>query len=170
MHGLSPLTNIVLALLAAVGIVPVLAQPWFAAAVDSNDGFQGPVELMGEAIGRWFGSSGTTATGAEVLATGEAVLLAVVAATVVLVLAMLVPGLRMSVRSLVRLLPFAAPVVVLVLIVSEASSSAVEPRWGAFAALAVATFMASSAYNAGDMPVPKPASGGHRPPTPPPYG
>lgn len=158
--------NVFLAILAAVGITPLLAQPWFAAAVDSNDGgMQGSVELMGEAIGRWFGSSGTTATGAEVMTGGELVLMGFVAVTVALVLAMLVPGMRMSVRSLVRSIPLAAPVVVAVQIVAEASSAAVEPRWGAFAAFALTTFMASSAYNAGDMRIPKPAPKGYRPPT-----
>ena len=168
-RGFSPQINIILTLLAAFGLFPLLSQPWFAAAVDSNDGFQGSVELMGEAIGRWFTAQGTTATGSEALTNGKTALILVVGATLLLAVALLLPPLRDSARGLVRTIPLAAPLMVLVSIISEAAASSVEPRWGAFATLALMTFMASAAFNAGEMRVRKTPVGPYRPPVPPTY-
>ncbi len=138
MRGFSPLINVVLTCLAAIAVVPVLGLPWFAGAIDSNDGNQGQTELMGEALARWFGQQGTTSTGTEVLAALEMALLAVTALTALLALAMLVPGLRSSLRGTMKLVPLAAPLIVLV-------------------ALALTVFMASAGQQAGEMREPKPA-------------
>ena len=151
MRGLSPLFNILLTCLAAGAMVPVLAMPWFAGAIDSNDGNQGQVELMGEAIGRWFTDTGMTSTGAAVLGGMESAILGVALLTALLALLMLVPPMRASLRGLVKLLPLAAPVVVLVAILIEAGPAGVEPRYGAFVALALTVFMASAAQQAGEM-------------------
>jgi hypothetical protein len=135
-----------------MGVMPVLGLPWVAEAVDSNDGHQGAVELMGEAFGRWFTASGVTGTGNEVLAAnGRHALMAVCLVSALLAVAMLAPGLRMHMRGLVKLVPVAAPLIVLVLILSEAHRAEVEPRWGAFAALVLTVFMASAAIQAGEM-------------------
>lgn len=157
MRAFTPLINIFLTCVAAVAVAPVLAMPWFAGAVDSNDGNQGQVELMGEAIGRWFSGSGTTSTGAAVLGTMESVILATVAVSALLALAMLAPPMRASVRGLVKLIPMATPLAVLVAIVMEAGSAGVEPRYGAFVALALSVFLASAANQAGEMREKKPA-------------
>ena len=158
MRGFSPLINIFLTCVAAVAVVPVLGLPWFAGAPDTNDGNQGQIELMGEAIGRWFTGDGTTSTGAEALTSLETALLAVVTGTVVLALAMLLPPLRSSLSALTKMLPVAAPVLVLGAIVAESSSAGVEPRYGAFVALAATAFMASAAQQAGEMREPKRAA------------
>ena len=164
-RGLSPLMNILLTCLAAGALTPVLGMPWFGSAVDSNDGHQGSIELMAEAIARWFGAAGTTATGADSLTGMESALMLVVVATAVLALAMLVPSLRGYLRGTVKLLPLAAPVLVLAAILLEAGPAGVEPRYGAFVALALTIFMASAAQQAGEMrekkkPAPKPYSPG----------
>ncbi len=157
MRGFSPLINVVLTCLAAIAVVPVLGLPWFAGAIDSNDGNQGQTELMGEALARWFGQQGTTSTGTEVLAALEMALLAVTALTALLALAMLVPGLRSSLRGTMKLVPLAAPLIVLVALLAESSDAGVEPRFGAFVALALTVFMASAGQQAGEMREPKPA-------------
>ena len=162
-RGFSPLINIFLTCLAAVAVVPVLGFAWFASAVDSNDGTQGSVELMAEAVARWFTASGATSTGAEVLTSGESVLLAVAGATALLALLMLIPGLRIHLRGVVKLVPLAGPVVVLALILSEAAAAGVEPRYGAFVALALTVFLASAANQAGEMREPKAAPQPYKP-------
>jgi hypothetical protein len=164
-RGLSPLINILLTCVAAGAVAPVLGMPWFGAAVDSNDGHQGQVELMGEAFGRWFTTGGDTTTGADALNGLETALLAVVAASALLALAMLIPPLRSSLRGSVKLVPLAAPLIVLIGIVVEAGPAGVEPRRGAFVALALTVFLVSAAQQAAEMrekkkPVPKPYSPG----------
>lgn len=151
MRGFSPPINIFLTCLAGLALVPVLGLPWFAGAMDTDNGNQGQIELMAEAIGRWFTGAGSTATGTEVLGGLEIALLGVAVVTVLLAVLMLAPPLRMSLRAIVKVLPIAAPVLVLVAIVAEAGASGTEPRYGAFLALAVTAFMASCAHQAGDM-------------------
>ena len=161
MRGFSPIINILLTCVVAGALSPVLGMPWFGAAVDSNDGNQGSIELMGEAIGRWFTGTGSTTTGTETIGALGTATVAIAAGTALLALLMLIPALRTSLRGLVKALPIAAPVLVLVAIVAEASSAAVEPRYGAFVALALTIFLVSAAQQAGEMrekkkPAPKP--------------
>ena len=157
MRGFSPLINVFLTCLAALAVVPVLGLPWFAGAVDSNDGYQGQVELLGEAIARWFTQQGATSTGVDVLTWAESALMGIAAVTAVLALGMLVPPLRSGIRGLVKLLPLAAPLVVVAAIVVEARHAEVEPRYGAFVMLALTVFMACAAQQAGEMREPKSA-------------
>jgi hypothetical protein len=156
-RAFSPLINIFLTCVAAVAVVPVLGLPWFGAAVDSNDGNQGQVELIGEAFARWFSNEGATATGTDTLTWAKTALLAVVAASALLALSMLVAPLRGQMRGLVKALPLAAPVIVLAGIISEANAVGVEPRYGSFAALALTGLLASAANQAGEMRESKPA-------------
>lgn len=151
-RGFSPLINILLTCVAAAATLPVLAMPWFAGAIDTNEsGNQGQVELMGEAIGRWFTSQGLTSTGAEVLTSLETALLAVAGVTAFLALLMLIPPLRSTLRGLVKLVPLAAPIIVLAAILVESRHAEVEPRYGAFVGLALSVFLASAAQQAGEM-------------------
>lgn len=150
-RGFSPQINILFTCLAAACVVPLLGTAWFAKAVDSNDGYQGSVELMAEAVARWFTAAGATTAGADVLTRAEAALLGVAALTVLLALAMLVSPLRNSVRGVLKTLPLAAPAIVVVSILAEAHRAEVEPRWGAFATLALTVFLATSAGQAGEL-------------------
>ena len=150
-RGFSPQLNILLTFIAAIAIVPVLGLPWFGDAIDSNDGYQGQIELMGEAIARWFGQDGVTTTGVATLGAAETALLAICGLTALLTLMMLIPAMRSSLRGVLKMLPFAAPLVVVVAIISEAHRSEIEPRWGAFAALALTGVMASAAAQAAEM-------------------
>ena len=156
-RAFTPLINILLTCVAAVAVAPVLDMPWFGGAIDSNDGHQGDVELMGEAIGRWFTHTGSTTTGAEALTGMETAIVAIAGLSALLALAMLVPPLRASIRGVVKLVPLVAPLVVLTAILIEAAPADVEPRYGAFVALALTVFMASAANQAGEMREKKPA-------------
>ena len=165
MRAFSPLINIFLTCVSAVAMTPVLTMPWFSRAVDSNDGTQGSVELMGEAIGRWFTDTGTTATGAAALGSMETAIVVVAGVSALLALGMLAPPLRAGIRGIVKILPLATPLVVLVAIVAEAGPQGVEPRYGAFVALALSVFLATAAQQAGEMrekkkPAPRPYSSG----------
>ena len=158
--------NIVMTCLVAGALLPVLDMPWFAAAVNSNDGFQGSIELMGEAIRRWFTDTGATTTGADTLGSLGTALLGVAAATALLALAMLVPALRASTRHLLKVLPPAAPLIALAGILAESGAAGTEPRYGAFVALALTVLLASAAHQAAEMrekkAAPKPYSQGAR--------
>ena len=166
MRGFSPLLNILLTCLVAGALVAVLEMPWFATAVNSNDGFQGSIELMGEGIRRWFTDTGTTATGTDMLGSLGTALLGVAAATALLALAMLIPALRSATRHLLKMLPLAAPLIVLAAVLSESGAASVEPRYGAFVALALTVLLASAAQQAAEMrekkAAPKPYSPGAR--------
>ena len=158
--------NIVLTCVVAGALLPVLDLPWFAAAVNSNDGFQGSIELMGEALRRWFTDAGATTTGADTIGSLGTVLLGVCAATALLALAMLVPALRSSTRHLLKMLPLAAPLITLAAILAESGAANVEPRYGAFVALALTVVLVSAANQAAEMrekkTAPKPYSPGAR--------
>lgn len=151
MRGFSPLINVLLTILAAATVFPLLGKPWFAGAMDTNDGNQGSIELMGEAIGRWFTAQGATSTGADVLSSGGSLLLAACGVTVVLTLGMLIPGLRANLRGVLKMVPVAAPLIVVASILSQAAAAGVEPRWGGFATLAMTLFMASAAGQAAEL-------------------
>jgi hypothetical protein len=163
-RAFSPVINVFLTCLAALAAVPVLGLPWFGPAIDSNDGFQGQLELMGEALARWFGSAGATTTGTAVLTWAESALVGVVGATALLALAMLIAPLRGQLRGLLKALPMAAPVVVLAGMIGESHRPDVEPRFGAFVALALTVFLVSAANQAADVretkPAPKPYTPG----------
>jgi hypothetical protein len=158
--------NIVLTCLAAGSILLALDMPWFATAVNSNDGYQGSIELMGEGMRRWFTDAGATTTGTDSIGSLGTALLGVAAATALLALAMLLPALRSTSRHLLKMLPLAAPVIALAAILSESGAAGVEPRYGAFAALALTVLLASAAQQAAEMRekkvAPKPYSPGAR--------
>lgn len=167
MRQLSPQTNIILALLAAIGVPVTLGLPWYARAsvAATDDGSGGSVEAAFAAIARWFTSDGTTYTGSEALTRAETALLAVCAVAAVLVLMLLVPSLRF-VRSPARLVGFAAPAIVAVHLFLRPAGE--ELRWGTFAALAASLLLANSVYHAAEIRDRRPKPLPYRPPAPPP--
>lgn len=165
MRQLTPLSNVLLALAAAVALAASLRLPWYAPPEATGAGAEEEIwaiEGVFAAIGRWFTSDGPPVAGQQALVAGELALLAAAGATAVLALLMLVSALRGAVRDLFRLLPLAAPVIVFVQIVNPPGD--MELRWGVFVALAVALFMANSAVHGSELRDPKPAPKPYSPP------
>lgn len=164
MRQLSPVTNLLLVLLAAAGLVATLGLPWYAPAVGA-EASAGSMEAIAEHIRRWFDTAGTqTFTGESTLGWGESALVLVAAAAALLALATLVPPLRGSLISdLLRFAPLAAPFVVLVQMLSQPRPG-MELRWGAFVALGVAGLLASAAYQGASARRPKAPPARYTPP------
>jgi hypothetical protein len=160
MHQASPVTNLVLAVLAAAGLLPVLNLPFFAHAqkYDSEG-----VERNGEQIYRWFTTPADPITGVEAMTTSRQILLGIVVATVALCLLMAIGPLRRFVRDALKIVPIAAAVLVAAKLFDQPQGN-IEVRWGLFAAIALAAFMASSAFHGSKLPDPKPAPKPYAPP------
>ena len=158
MSQLSPPSNLLLACLAALGLVPALGLPWYAGQHTPGPDDPTGIEAIAAGVARWFSSSGATTTGTEALTTIETILLGVAAATVVLAAAMLITPLRPLVREILPVVPLAAPAIVLLAILDPPGpNSAVEMRWGSLVALALAGVMASASIKGAEMRDPKPA-------------
>jgi hypothetical protein len=154
MRQLTPVTNLMLACLCAVGLVGALELPWFAlvdpasgpSAQAIKDG-QGPMESFAGQVVRTFSSEGVATSGSDVLG-GERTLLMVVAALiVVLSIAMLIPALRAALRDLLRAVGLAAPLLVLFVAIQAPAADGLEFRWGLVCTVAIALFMASAAWH-----------------------
>jgi hypothetical protein len=154
MRQLTPLTNLVLACLCAVGLVASLALPWYALVDPASrpseqavaDG-QGPMESFASQVARTFSSDGLTSSGTDVLGGQRTLLLIVAAVVIVLCIAMLVPALRATLRDPLRAVALAAPVFVVFVAVQAPAADGLEFRWGLVATVAIALFMASSAWH-----------------------
>lgn len=149
----SPPTALVLACLAALGMVPVLGLPWYGlASGERPKANKGDVELQAEAVLRWFQNPGTSYTGAATLNGAETALVGIAGVTILLAALFLIPTIRASLRTPLALIPLAAPVIVLYhLIDTPGDNETTEPRWGIFVALALTLFMARAAYRGAEM-------------------
>jgi hypothetical protein len=168
----NPLTNLLLACLAAMGLVPALGLPWYATAVPMSQAEvdKGQIELTAENVARWFTSDGQTFTGTETLTGAKTALLVIAAVTIALCVLVLLPQMRSTARGLLRLVPLAAPAIVLVHLFHQPGSNAgTELRWGVFVTLAISVLMASAAYQGGELQDRKPARAPYVPPAPPSY-
>jgi hypothetical protein len=168
MRQLSPLTNLMLAVLASIGVAITLGLPWYAATpVVPNDPASG-VESAAAAIARWFTSDGSTVTGTEALRGAESALLLACGLTALLSMAVLAGPIRSYLRGPLKLVALSAPVIVVVHLFHQPVGE--ELRWGTFVALAASLLMANSAYHGAEIRDPRPAPGPYRPPAPPASG
>ena len=154
MRQLTPLTNLVLACLCAVGLVGSLGLPWYGivdpasgpSAQAVEDG-QGPMESFVGQVSRTFSSDGITSTGTEVLGSHRVLLVILAGIVTLLCVAMLIPGLRAGLRDLLRAVAIASPVLVVVVAVNTPGGDGLEFRWGLVSTVAIALFMASCAWH-----------------------
>jgi hypothetical protein len=169
MRQLSPLTNLLLACLSALGLVAALGLPWYApglAASDPSAGLsdgQGPMEQFAERLARTF-TDGSAMTGADALGASRTLLSLVAFAVIVLSLAMLVPAVRPYARDVLRTIAIVAPISVVYLAFDTPGAAAhLEIRWGLLVGVAAAAFMATSAWHGSSIRVkrrPAPARSG----------
>ena len=144
-------SNALVALAAAVGVIAALGQPWYAAAprppaadVTAVGSFDGSVDGLASGISRWITEASGT-TGWDALGTWAAVLAGLAALTAAGALGCLVPPLQGVAREALRYAGLGAfGIAVWKLIDSPGPNAMMEPRFGAFIAVAAALIAVSS--------------------------
>ena len=159
---INPFTNLLLTVLCAAGLALSIGLPWFAGKRPAGED-DGTLEALASDIARVFAQGGVAGT--DSLGSARPVLLVLAAVTAVLAVLHLVPALRRLVRTPLRLVPLAAPVVVLVQAVD--APDGFELRWGLLVALAVSAYMASSAFHGAELREKRPKPAPYRPPAAP---
>jgi hypothetical protein len=144
-------THVLFAVAAAVGVIAALGEPWYAAAprvVKDGDtaigSLHGPVEGMSAGINRWITETSGT-TGWDALGVWGPVLAGLAMLTALSALGCLVPALQGAAREALRYGSLATFGVVLwKLIDTPGPNQVMEPRFGAFVAVAAALLAATS--------------------------
>ena len=143
-------TNTLLTLAAAVGVIVALAEPWYALApkpvqADSAIGsLHGPVEGLASGMQRWM-TKGAGMSGWDGLGTWGAVLAALAALTALGAVGCLIPALQGIAREVLRYSSLAMfGVAVWKLIDTPGPNQLMEPRVGAFLAVAATLIAVTS--------------------------
>ena len=157
MRQISPATNLVLAVLAGLGLLGSLSQPWYAPPVEDPNAYDGPVERTAFAFGKVFSHHDGAVSGADALGNTETLLLGMVGVIVVLCLLAGVPALRAYVRDVLRAVALALPLIVFYLAVDRPDG--MDVHWGVIVALAIAAFVASAAWHGSGIRVKRAAPG-----------
>jgi hypothetical protein len=157
MRQISPATNLVLAVLAGLGLLGSLSQPWYAPPVKDTNAYDGPVERTAFAVGKVFSHHDGAVSGADALGNTETLLLGLVGGIAVLCILAAVPALRSHVRDVLRAVALALPLIVFYLVVSRPDG--MDIHWGVLAALAIAAFVASAAWHGSAIRVKRAAPG-----------
>ena len=156
MRQLSPPTNLLLACLAAFGLLGSLGLPWYAPphatpAVDltevANGKGDGPMQHFAQYVGRMFSSTGLTYDGSEALGSARTLLIVLAGLVIVLSVAVVVPALRDALRDVLRAVSLATPVIIGVLAARHPGGHHLEVRWGLLVGLACTLLMASAAWH-----------------------
>jgi hypothetical protein len=159
MRQLSPATNLILAALAALGLLGTLGLPWYAPPLPDSNTFDGPIERGAFAVSTVFRHNDGAVTGFDVLGKTQNLLFFLVGGIIVLSALTLVPSLRRHVRDVLRAVALALPLIVFVLLVDKPGTADIDIHWGIVAALALALFTASAAWHGSAMRVKRAAAG-----------
>jgi hypothetical protein len=157
MRQISPATNLVLAVLAGLGLLGSLSQPWYAPPVKDPNIYDGPVERTAFAVGKVFSQHDGARTGADALGNTQGLLVGLVAVIAVLCALAAVPPLRSYVRDVLRAVAIALPLIVFYLVVDRPDG--MDIHWGVLAAFAIALFVASAAWHGSAIRVKRAAPG-----------
>jgi hypothetical protein len=150
---LSPSTNLVLAVLAGLGLLGSLGLPWFASPILDPVRTDGPIEKGAFQVGRFFaaGAPGTV-NGSDAAGGLLAVVVGVVALMTILVLAVGTPSIRRHAEEYLRILVFVAPVVVIATaIVHTGTNVPVHVHYGLLVSLVATGLMCSAAWHGANM-------------------
>jgi hypothetical protein len=152
-------THVLFAAAAAAAVLAALGRPWYATAPPSTEGdagigdLHGPIHDLTDAIVRWTGGSGG-ATGWDALGQWGMVLAALAALTGAGAIACLVPALQPVARELLR---YAALGLFCVatwkLLDTPGPNTVLEPRIGAFAAVAASLVGVTCAWAVAAAPL-----------------
>ena len=153
MRQLNPSTNLVLTVLAGLGLLGSLNLPWFAAPVVDSSPTDGPVEHAAFQVGQVFATSAKgTVSGNDALGGARMAIVALVAVLALVALAVSTPSLRRHAEDLMRLLVFAAPVVVIVAAVAHPGvTTPVHLHYGMLVSFVFVGFMANAAWHGASM-------------------
>jgi hypothetical protein len=153
-------THVLFAVAAAAGVIAALAEPWYARAprAPAADGtavgsIHGPVDGLAEGVSRWIGETAGT-SGWDGLGPWGSVLAGAAALTALGALGCLVPALQGVAREALRYGGLATfGVAVWKLIDTPGPNAAMEPRFGAFVAVAAALIAVSSGSAVASAPL-----------------
>jgi len=147
MRQLTPATNLVLACLAAVGLVFTLDLPWLAPTVTDPNGGDGPVEQAAFQFARVFEHVPEATSGSAALAAGARSVVTLLALTVIaLALLAFHPALRGGLRDITRGVGISVPLIVLYLVFVRPGEVDGSLHWGAPVAVAVSMFLSSTLW------------------------
>ena len=149
MRQLSPVSNLVLAVFAALGLVTTLDLPWFAPLVPDTTDTDGPVERFAWAVSRTFVHHSGAVDGTRALAGSSWLVFALAGTIALLSAAMAAPVLRRALRDVLRAVALATPLLLLVVAARHPGAGAGHWRvhWGLLVALGVGCFAASAAWH-----------------------
>jgi hypothetical protein len=148
MRQLSPVSNLVLACAAAIGMIGTLGLEWFAPPVADFAETDGPMERTAFAFASVFQHHADGVTGADALGSTAGLVYALAGAVFLLSALAAVPALRGHVRDILRAVALATPLLVGVLAIRHTGTQAtLHVHWGLLVALATAAFTASCAWH-----------------------
>lgn len=149
MRQLTPSTNLVLAVLAGLGLMGTLTLPWFAAPEESPNPTDGPVERVAWQIGHVFATSARgMVDGNDALGGSRMVLFGVVIVIALLGLTVAANVARAGAEDLLRTAAIAVPVAVVALAIAHPGTDApLRLHYGFVVAFAVALFTANAAWH-----------------------
>ncbi len=149
MRQLNPPTNLILAVLAGLGLLATLSLPWFAAPAEAPNPDDGPIERGAWQVGHVFATSAKgMVDGDDAVGGGRVFLLAAVAVVAVLGLLISANAARKTVEDLLRAVALALPVLVIGLAVAHPGSDApLRLHYGVVIAFAVSLLAANAAWH-----------------------
>jgi hypothetical protein len=150
---LNPSTNLVLAVLAGLGLLASLSLDWFAAPVIDPTPTDGPVERGAFQVSQVFATHAKgTVSGNTALGSGRMALVLLVVLVAILAAAVSVASLRRHAEDALHLAALATPVVVIALAAAHpGTSAAISIHYGLLVSLATAIFMASASWHGASM-------------------
>ena len=148
-----PSTNLVLAVLAGLGLLASTSLHWYAAPTTDPNQFDGPIETAAYHLGQTFSTTAPgQLSGSAALGSGMSVLVLLVAVIALLALAVWTPSLREHAETGLQLVALATPVVVIVVAVLHSGTHAsVRPHSGVVIAFAISLVTASAAWQGATM-------------------
>ncbi len=153
MRQLNPSTNLVLTILAGLGLLGSLSLNWFAAPVTDTTATDGPVERAAFQVAQVFtsGAKGTV-SGHDALGGARMALIALVVLLALVALAVSTPAIRQQAENLMRVLVMATPVVVIACAATHpGTTTPVSIHSGMLVSFVLVAVMASAAWQGANM-------------------
>jgi hypothetical protein len=150
MRQLNPSTNLILAVLAGLGVLASLTMPWYAAPAEDPTDTDGPIEQGAFQVGQVFATSakGVVSGNDAIGPNGRLALLVVVAVVALLGVAISANVARRHAEDMLRVAAFATPVVVLaVAILHPGTQAEVRLHYGMLVGIAASLFSANAAFH-----------------------
>ncbi len=150
---ITPVSNLLLSILAGLGLLASLSLPWYAAPASDPSVTDGPIERGAYQVGQVFSSSAKgMVSGNDALGDARMALFGLVALVVTLAAGVCVPALRRAAEDTLRVVALAIPVVLLIVAFAHpGDSGALHLHYGLLVAFVAALLMASAAWHGATM-------------------